>query len=124
MVKKVQDVFVGDLNDTLRCTLWEDDIGELVEGKNYCLKRFIVREYELKNYISKGMDSSISETACYIEVPEQEQKLLVFSNWISTRAVYNVKHELSLLTQDLIAAQKKNARCCRSMRYVLCKAIC
>ena len=72
MVKKVQDVFVGDLNDTLRCMLWEDDIGELVEGKNYCLKRFIVRELifiysaifinTLNHYISKKFDQHPSSS--------------------------------------------------------------
>lgn len=41
--------------------MWEADIGQLVEGKSYHLKRFIVREFELKKYVSKGQEGSITE---------------------------------------------------------------
>ena len=41
--------------------LWEMDIGQLEQGKSYNLKMFMVREYESKNYLSKGQDSQIVE---------------------------------------------------------------
>ena len=61
--KKVQDVIVADLTCIARCTLWEMDIGhsQLEQGKSYNLKMFTVREYESKNYLSKGQDSQIVE---------------------------------------------------------------
>ena len=43
--KKVQDVFVGDANTTMRCTLWEGDMGGLKVGRSYCLKKFLVHKY-------------------------------------------------------------------------------
>ena len=58
--KKVQDVVVGDSTCTGRYTLWESDIGQLAEGKSYHLKRFMVKEYESKNYLSKGQEALIS----------------------------------------------------------------
>ena len=58
--KKVQDVVVGDSTCTGRGTLWESDIRQFADGKSYHLKRFMVKEYESKNYSSKGQKALIS----------------------------------------------------------------
>ena len=52
---------MADLTCIARCTLWEMNIGQLEQGKSYILKMFMVREYESKNYLSKGQESQIVE---------------------------------------------------------------
>ena len=76
--KKVQDVVVGDENSTSRCTLWENDIGELTKGKSYHLKRFTVKEYESNNYLPKGQDAvicAIDDIGSTATFDEPEHKL-------------------------------------------------
>ncbi len=58
--KRVQDIIVADATGTSRCTIWENDVGSLSEGKSYELKRFI-REFENKKYLSKGQQGSFKE---------------------------------------------------------------
>ena len=75
--KRVQDVILGDSTGSMRCTLWEEDIGQLEEGKSYHLQRFTVREFQSKKYISKGQESmmcgieDIGETAIFEDVDTQ-----------------------------------------------------
>ncbi len=59
--KRVQDIIVADATGTSRCTIWENDVGSLSEGKSYELKRFIIREFENKKYLSKGQEGSFKE---------------------------------------------------------------
>ncbi len=61
MGKKVQYVTLADSTSTVRCSLWEKDVGTLKEGKSYVFRALIVKEFDSKVYVSKGRDSSICE---------------------------------------------------------------
>ena len=53
--KKIQEVIIAGSS---KCTLWEDDIGSLAVGSSYLLKKFHVREYASKKFISKAREES------------------------------------------------------------------
>ena len=56
--KKIQEVIIADSSTSSKCTLWEDDIGSLAVGSSYLLKKFHVREYASKKFISKAREES------------------------------------------------------------------
>ena len=49
---------IADSSTTSKWTLWEDDIGSLAVGSSYLLKKFHVRDYGSKKFISKARDDS------------------------------------------------------------------
>ena len=56
--KKIQEVIIADSSTYSKCTLWEDDIGSLAVGSSYLLKKFHVRDYGSKKFISKAREDS------------------------------------------------------------------
>ena len=50
--KNIQEVIVADNTASCKCTLWENAIGSLEEGKSYQLSNFNVQEYNSKKFIS------------------------------------------------------------------------
>ena len=56
--KKTQEVIIADSSTYSKCTLWEDDIGRLAVESSYLLKKFHVRDYGSKKFISKARENS------------------------------------------------------------------
>ena len=54
----MQEVIIADSSTSSKCTLWEDDIGSLAVGSSYLLKKFHVRDYGSKKFISKAREDS------------------------------------------------------------------
>ena len=50
--KKKQDVLVGDQTSTIAVSLWENYVDTLSQNESYCLQNFVVREYNMKKYLS------------------------------------------------------------------------
>ena len=57
--KVKQDIVVGDRSGTAKLTLWEDNVGEIQQGRSYALKDFVVRQYQTIKYLSKGEGSQL-----------------------------------------------------------------
>ena len=124
----MQDIIEGDSTCTARCTIWESDIGEMEEGHSYHLKRFVVKEYESQNYLSKGQEALIStiedigNTATFDE-PENVLTTITEAQIVGVQQLdkYNfaAKQGLNRLTQDVVGAPKKTAKCFRNTMYVL-----
>lgn len=51
--KKVQDVVVADSTISARCSLWEEDIGQLKKGKSYHLQK-IANSWSSKIHVLDG----------------------------------------------------------------------
>ena len=60
--RRKQDVMVSDGEKTMRVTMWEDDIGKLVEGLSYKLAGMMVRSFgpagKKETYLSTGKQGS------------------------------------------------------------------
>ena len=54
--KKKQDIKVADDSGVIRVTLWEGDVGKMVVGESYELRRMRVREYRGRKFISTSKD--------------------------------------------------------------------
>ena len=60
--KHKQDVVIGDSSGSTKLTLWEEEIGKVVEGKSYRFTAMMVREFKGKKFLSTSkVDSIISE---------------------------------------------------------------
>ena len=44
--KTKQDILIADKTGTAKVSLWEDHVNALIEHDSYCLKNFMVREYQ------------------------------------------------------------------------------
>ena len=56
--KRMQEILIADANASMKCTLWEEDVGTMQEGISYRLCNFMVREYASKKFISKPKDGA------------------------------------------------------------------
>jgi hypothetical protein len=45
-----QDVYVSDSTATIKLTLWEEDVGKLIDGSSYLLNDVLVRSYNGVKY--------------------------------------------------------------------------
>ena len=67
-----QDCVVGDVTETVRVVLWEEDVGKLDEDRSYKLTNVIVRMYRGERYLSISDGSVIEEVADIGEIAEPE----------------------------------------------------
>ena len=56
--KMKQDIAIADRSATSKVTLWEEHVGALEQGKNYILKKFVVRVYQSTKYLGMGGDAT------------------------------------------------------------------
>ena len=59
--KRIQRVLIADSSSLLWLALWEDNIGQLAEGKSYNLNGMRVKEYMNEKSLSATYGSSIDE---------------------------------------------------------------
>lgn len=50
--KRKQDVVIADASGSTVLTLWEDDIGSLIDGKLYQLSKVLVQTFKERHYLS------------------------------------------------------------------------
>ena len=58
-ILKKQDCVVGDCDGCGRVVLWEEDVGNMEEGRSYKLKGVTVRSYRGADYLSVGKECEI-----------------------------------------------------------------
>ena len=56
-----QDVYISDTTGTVKLTLWEGDVGKLVEGSSYLFTDVKVRSYNGKKYLSFSSGALVGE---------------------------------------------------------------
>ena len=56
-----QDVYISDATGTVKLTLWEGDVGKLVEGSSYFFTDVKVRSYNGKKYLSFSSGAVVGE---------------------------------------------------------------
>ena len=56
--KRKQDVIISDKSSTATVTLWEEHINSLDSNCCYCLKGFVVREYNCSKYLAMSFKGS------------------------------------------------------------------
>ena len=72
--KRKQDVVVADSSGSMRLTVWEEVVGEVVEGKSYRFKGMMVREFKGKKFLSTSKtDSELLEIGDIGEVEVEEE---------------------------------------------------
>ena len=50
--KSLQELMIGDSSRKVRLSLWQEQINSMEKGKSYCLKSFIVRDYQGTKYLT------------------------------------------------------------------------
>ena len=56
--KAKRDIFVADESSTARVTVWEGHINTMDQDESYCLKNFMVREYQNIKYLTMAKEGS------------------------------------------------------------------
>ena len=52
------DVSVADESDMARVSVWEGNVNAMEKDQSYCLKNFMVREYQRKKYLTMAKEGS------------------------------------------------------------------
>lgn len=112
--KRKQDVVIADASGS---TLWEDDIGSLIDGKSYQLSKVLVQTFKERHYLSFPSTAKVSviedvDVNCDVihEPPDSTSEVLV-----------EVASVENLTTQYLCVMCNGNVQLERPVKGVCCK---
>ena len=54
-----QEVTIADASSAARLTMWEGDVGSMVDGKSYRLSNVVVRSYQKSKYLSLPKEGAL-----------------------------------------------------------------
>ena len=74
--RKKQDVTIADTTGVCRLTVWEENIGTLVESKSYRLTGVMVRRYNRSTYLTTAKTGSQIEEVDDVDIGENMQACL------------------------------------------------
>ena len=81
--KVKQDVIVADGSGTARVSVWEGHVNEMKVNCSYCLKNFMIREFQGTKYLTMAKEGSeitaIDDIGC-VKEQKSEEELLVINN--------------------------------------------
>ena len=79
-----QDVSVADKSGMARVTVWEGNVNAMVKDRSYCLKNFMVREYQRTKYFTMAKEGSeiipIGDIGAVAEQGDRDDELWVINN--------------------------------------------
>ena len=82
--KVKQDVIIADRSSTAKVSLWEEHVNAMKEHKSYCLKNFIVREFQSTKYLSMCKENTdiilIDDIGVVVERSDDEDEISVIKN--------------------------------------------
>ena len=82
--KVKQDVYVADESGTARVSVWEGNVNFVKIDQSYCLKNFMVREYQSTKYLTMLKEGSqtipIEDIGAVAEQGDRDDKLWVINN--------------------------------------------
>ena len=76
-----RDVFVADGSGTARVTVWEGNVNAMEKEKSYCLKNFMIREYQSTKYLTMAKEGSeIMDIGAVAEQGDRDDELWVIND--------------------------------------------
>ena len=82
--KVKRDVSVADESGTARVSVWERNVNVMEKDRSYCLKNFMVREYQNTKYLTMAKEGSeiipIEDIGIVADKGERDDELWVINN--------------------------------------------
>ena len=79
-----RDVSVADESGTARVSIWEGNVNAMEKDRRYCLKNFMVREYQSTRYLTMAKEGSeiipIENIGAVAEQADRDDELWVINN--------------------------------------------
>ena len=79
-----RDVSVADESGMARVSVWEGNVNAMDKDRSYCLKNFMVREYQRTKYLTKAKEGSeiipIGDKGAVAEQGDRDDELWVINN--------------------------------------------
>ena len=90
-----QEVIIADASSAARLTMWEGDVGSMVDGKSYRLSNVVVRSYQKSKYLSLPKEGGLvveiddGGDVAADDLPENGMTVFDAGHWLHTGFIFS-----------------------------------
>ena len=128
--KSKRDIIIADGSGTARVSVWEGHVNTMEENTSYCLKDFMVREFQSTKYLTMAKEGSriiaIDDIGGVVEQTKEDEELLLIQNVSIVGIPYLDTYKSCLKCKARVEPQTpplrkcSKADCMMLQRYDLC----